>query len=1010
MTRASVIALVVATTGLHTAHAFVFPDKSVVANCDSSVGQRMTFEGGMIKSLADGTCLNATCSDFSANKCYPLSFTDCSASDPSLQWEHDEKQYFRSVLHDKAACLDLSAGGVGPNVGLYKCDDLLSQQWQVRGDQIVTLTDGKRCILNGGRPPPAPMPSGPYKLDRANAADMFDGIGAISGGGATSRCLPDYPETQRNQILDLLFKPSFGASLQILKVEIGGDILTTDGSESSHMHNNHTVDLESGYEWYLMKEAKARNPDIKLYGLPWAYPGWVGANPVTGEFNSSSTPFDYPEQTCRYMLEWVKGAKSAHGLDIDYVGIWNESPSDATYVKMLRKTLDDAGFNNTRIVARDGGADICNALAKDPEYAAAVDIIGLHYPSDFDSFDACFELNKPVWASEESSSYDDLNGAGCWARVINSHYALSGITSSIMWNLLGSYYPGTSWYASSMLTANQPWSGWYGVRGPPNNPAAVDTPVVWATAHLTQFTKIGWRYLKSRAGSGELPQGGFFTTLVDGPDDGNDDFSLLVVKNSYDHAPCTRPALPPSQDGVKAENVTFILDSSMGGATSLAVWYSNFERETPVLFRQQSDIKVGSDGSFTITVEPGDFYTISTVRTARRGSFDTPVPPSQPRAPIPLADDFDTTAVSQQPWLWSQMIGAFEVQVDQANASNKVLRQMAEGISVDLWPGRANMPGTLVGMREWQDVSIAVDFRLPFPAPLSSAELGGVGPAACVGTRTDWTFDLGVVLCVGIDGSWNLTYSNPTPLHPLSPQMFITGGVVPNAPLKPGEWHSLNLTTLGKSASASYDGKPLFSSQAIRDIDTGFAAMLTNGYFQVEFDNVRVDAVGTDWDPNPTPPTGCPTPPFNATEMIGTQLYTRVCQSNGITAPDQNFYLLPTFLLQHASSLLCAEAKTAEAGSAVTLQPCDVSNPRQRWKNDYSEIHHRDVPMVLETLNLTLVGGTFSGEVVTRPADWKAADDIVQWTYFDSTGQLRNTRTPNDPRTRAVCISLCKGG
>ena len=134
----------------------------------------------------------------------------------------------------------------------------------------------------------------------------------------------------------------------------------------------------------------------------------------------------------------------------------------------------------------------------------------------------------------------------------------------------------------------------------------------------------------------ELPQGGFFTTLVDGPDDGNDDFSLLVVKNSYDHAPCTRPALPPSQDGVKAENVTFILDSSMGGATSLAVWYSNFERETPVLFRQQPDIKVGSDGSFTITVEPGDFYTISTVRTARRGSFDTPVPPSQPRAPFHL--------------------------------------------------------------------------------------------------------------------------------------------------------------------------------------------------------------------------------------------------------------------------------------------------------------------------------------------------------------------------------------
>ena len=87
--------------------------------------------------------------------------------------------------------------------------------------------------------------------------DRFDGIGAISGGGATSRLLPDYPEEQRNQILDYMFLPSFGASLHMLKVEVGGDLLTTDGSESSHMHNNHTLDLEAGYEWWLMKVSTA---------------------------------------------------------------------------------------------------------------------------------------------------------------------------------------------------------------------------------------------------------------------------------------------------------------------------------------------------------------------------------------------------------------------------------------------------------------------------------------------------------------------------------------------------------------------------------------------------------------------------------------------------------------------------------------------------------------------------------------------------------------------------------
>lgn len=97
----------------------------------------------------------------------------------------------------------------------------------------------------------------------------FHGIGAISGGGATTRCLVDYHKEQQSQILDYLFKPNFGASLQMLKVEIGSDILSTDGSESSHMHDNSTIDMAAGYEWWLMAEAKKRNPDIRLYGLPW---------------------------------------------------------------------------------------------------------------------------------------------------------------------------------------------------------------------------------------------------------------------------------------------------------------------------------------------------------------------------------------------------------------------------------------------------------------------------------------------------------------------------------------------------------------------------------------------------------------------------------------------------------------------------------------------------------------------------------------------------------------------
>lgn len=51
------------------------------------------------------------------------------------------------------------------------------------------------------------------------------GIGAISGGGATSRLLVSYPEQQQSELLDLMFLPNYAASLQILKVWGGGRAL-----------------------------------------------------------------------------------------------------------------------------------------------------------------------------------------------------------------------------------------------------------------------------------------------------------------------------------------------------------------------------------------------------------------------------------------------------------------------------------------------------------------------------------------------------------------------------------------------------------------------------------------------------------------------------------------------------------------------------------------------------------------------------------------------------------------
>lgn len=127
-----------------------------------------------------------------------------------------------------------------------------------------------------------------YRVDD-DSLKRFDGIGAISGGGSTTRLLIDYEDKDtRDEILDFLFKPNFGASLQILKVEIGGDAQSTDGSESSHMHSADDLNFERGYEWWLLKEAKKRNPDIITYGLPWAFPGWLSEKEKEPFFSSST--------------------------------------------------------------------------------------------------------------------------------------------------------------------------------------------------------------------------------------------------------------------------------------------------------------------------------------------------------------------------------------------------------------------------------------------------------------------------------------------------------------------------------------------------------------------------------------------------------------------------------------------------------------------------------------------------------------------------------------------------
>src|SRR6516225_11794897 len=215
------------------------------------------------------------------------------------------------------------------------------------------------CCAVGLSAQPAAAATTAITINGTQGGRTFDGIGAISGGGGNTRLLTDYPATQQQQILDYLFKPGYGADLQILKVEIGGDTNSTDGSESSVEHTSGTVNCANGYEWWLMGQAKARNPAIKLYGLAWGAPGWIGSG---GFF---STP------TISYLVSWLNCA-SSHGLTIDYLGGWNERGYNISWYEQLRSTLNADGFSAVQIVGADSDWSIATDIAGNSAFANAV--------------------------------------------------------------------------------------------------------------------------------------------------------------------------------------------------------------------------------------------------------------------------------------------------------------------------------------------------------------------------------------------------------------------------------------------------------------------------------------------------------------------------------------------------------------------------------------------------------------------------------------------------------------
>jgi hypothetical protein len=335
-------------------------------------------------------------------------------------------------------------------------------------------------------------------LDPARATLEFEGIGAVSAG-ASSRLLIDYPEPVRSNILDWLFLPRYGAGFQHLKVEVGGEINSTDGTEPTHARSREELDhpkreyFERGYEWWLMKEAKKRNPKIILDCLPWGAPGWIG----NGNY--------FSQDMADYLVGFIQGGKRFHDLDIGLVGCWNEKEVQPDWIKLLRRTLDAGGLAHVKIVGGDMNGPpkdqwkIAEQAAADPELAKCLYAIGVHYPyGDIPPSVATLRAaGIRTWSSEHGEWDWKTMLPFLWKRAASMNNTFSSAVSPR--STSGARSPPTTIACPRrvrrVITANTPWSGAFEIA-----------PTLWAVAHITQFAEPGWRFLE---GVGrKLPKGG----------------------------------------------------------------------------------------------------------------------------------------------------------------------------------------------------------------------------------------------------------------------------------------------------------------------------------------------------------------------------------------------------------------------------------------------------------------------------------------------------------------------
>lgn len=670
-----------------------------------------------------------------------------------------------------------------------------------------------------------------------DADTVFRGLGAVTGNNS-SRLLMDYKTQNPDaywEIMNLLFKPNYGAGLTYIKIEFGSDVNSSSGTEPSIMRSaDETADVTRGAGFMFAADALTINPDISIDLLRWGEPKWI-----TDAFAEST------EKGHEARYKWYKaaidGAYDTYGMKFTHISAdMNEAAAvDTEWIiyladKLENETDERYDYGAIKIVASDelGSWNIAKEMFANEQLRDAVDILAEHYNTW--SNDTVKTLNteygKEVWYTEgvastniaklavtsNGSGLNGTNGAlDVCNRVINGYYN-GRMTMYEYQPAVAAYYSGAKYFPKSLLNAQNPWSGYY----------EADCGI-WTSAHFTRFIKNDWRYIDSACFG-----------------DGKESHSISETTNNYMTVTDTETgdySIVICNDSAEQRNYTFTLENMDKADAPFTIWETRGPDEGQTFdanyFKNIGTFKPAEvDGKYAYSVEVKP-YSIVTLTTLDIGDVDVSVygcGHEDKPLDVNYTDDFEysedfLSARGNAPLYTTDYGGAFEVaEVD----GRKVLVQMinADNKPTD-WRYRGTPnPITSLGDDRWSDYSAAIGFKFDGDAADNYISFGVRYLTAELVTSTA---DNGFGLRIMPSGSWVLIKN---------------GGALERgeiADFDAAAWHNVKITAVENVVTAELDGTELIKYTDEKAYNNSGRVFIGSGLYNNIFDDLKVSGEGS---------------------------------------------------------------------------------------------------------------------------------------------------------------------